>query len=123
MVPAAVRAALTAAERVAALVQERALPIDIRIGLHAGPAIIGDFGGRDRIAFTLIGDTVNRASRYEQVKFCSEGRPLGRVRISPQVRTHVDPAMLERFERAPRAFSDKHGLKYDVFSSIEGATQ
>jgi len=122
-VPAAVQAALMAADRVAVLVKERGLPIDIRIGLHSGPAIIGDFGGSDRIAFTLIGDTVNRASRYEQVKSCSEGRPLGRVRISPEIQAHIDPSTFERFEQAPRIFTDKHGQSYDVFSTTEEATQ
>jgi len=41
-------------------------PIRIRIGLHRGPAVVGNIGAPGRVNFTLIGDTVNIAQRLEQ---------------------------------------------------------
>lgn len=89
------------------------LPLGLRLGLHAGDVIFGDFGAENRIAVTLLGATVNTAARYEQAK--SSG--LGEIRISPtlrdlMVRSGTNPDTF----RGPTKVGVKHGVELDVYS-------
>jgi PAS domain S-box-containing protein len=42
-------------------------PIAIAIGLHCGPALLGNVGDERRLEFAVIGDTVNVAARLEEL--------------------------------------------------------
>lgn len=41
--------------------------VALRIGLHSGPAIVGNMGSEERFDYTALGDTVNLAARLEGV--------------------------------------------------------
>jgi class 3 adenylate cyclase len=41
------------------------LPVRLRIGLHTGPAVVGNIGTRTRMNFTAVGSTVNTAQRLQ----------------------------------------------------------
>jgi adenylate cyclase len=42
-------------------------PLHTRIGLHSGPLIVGNVGSHERFDYSVLGDTVNLASRLEAV--------------------------------------------------------
>src|SRR5436853_2493793 len=75
--------ALTCADRMVVALKEwnaeRATegepPLSIGIGLNYGPAVIGDVGSEHSLSFTVIGDTVNTASRLQGLTR-SLGTPL-----------------------------------------------
>jgi len=56
---------------------------EMGIGLHCGEVLHGFIGSNERMEFTVIGDTVNRATRY------CEGAGPGEILMSPQVHQWV----------------------------------
>ena len=58
-----------AAKTLSADFLKRGLPaIEIRAGIFTGPLTAGTLGSSQRLEYTVIGDTVNMASRLEQIK-------------------------------------------------------
>ena len=66
-------------------------PVHIRIGLHAGPAIVGNIGAPGRINYTLVGETVNTAQRLEELAktAAGDGEETARVLLSETVEARV----------------------------------
>jgi adenylate cyclase len=83
----AVRAAMGMQEKMRELnfARETAgdVPCYIGIGVHCGEVVQGFVGMPDRMAFAVIGDTVNRAARY------CDGAKAGEVLISPELYERV----------------------------------
>jgi adenylate cyclase len=71
--------ALAMRDELRSYAEESGVDLDLRIGIHTGPAVAGVIGER-KLSYDLWGDTVNTASRME-----SQGEP-GRIQISAAVR-------------------------------------
>jgi adenylate cyclase len=97
----AVKAALEAQDAIDRLQREpSAAQPEFGIGINTGAAVAGNVGSEGRTEYTVIGDTVNVASRI-----CA-GTPGGQVRIGQQTYGLVKDAV-EVEELAPQHFKGK----------------
>jgi adenylate cyclase len=94
-----------------------------RIGLHAGPAIVGNFGGDRFFDYTAYGDTINTAARLEGAnkqlctRICVSGTLAGKV---PDFKGRpVGDLVLRGKTEALRAFEP---LRAEKFNSVATAS-
>ena len=124
----------------------RAVPLGVtRIGVHAGPAIVGNFGGGRLFDYTAYGDTVNAAARLEAVnktlgtRICVSavaverageffGRPVGDLMLrgrSEPLRAYEplrgNPGAAESYAQAFAKLEAKDPTAIAAFAALVGA--
>ncbi|MGA7934148.1 MAG: adenylate/guanylate cyclase domain-containing protein [Kovacikia sp.] len=74
--------------------QQRGLPTAaMRVGIFTGPIVAGSLGGKDRLEYGVIGDSVNIAARLESYEKNRQSSPC-RILIAKDTLVHLK----ERFE-------------------------
>lgn len=61
----AIRAALQFQSAIAAAFQSAPVPVQIRVGIHTGPVVVGELGADAHKEFTATGDAMNLAARLQ----------------------------------------------------------
>ncbi|HEY4978865.1 MAG TPA: adenylate/guanylate cyclase domain-containing protein [Candidatus Acidoferrum sp.] len=100
----------SAMQKVNAARQLRGLPTcEIGIGLHSGEVLHGFVGTQERLEFTVVGDAVNRASRY-----CSAAG-AGEILMSEEFHRHV----WREIEVESREVPTKHEGTWPAFRLVK----
>lgn len=83
-----------AAARELAQAFSRWSPLRIGIGLHSGPVVVAQIGGREQVQVTATGDTVNLASRLENLSRTHDAAITLSDAVYDAVRAHGDTELL-----------------------------
>ncbi len=101
--------------------QNQGLPaVQMRVGIFTGPVVAGSLGGKERLEYGVIGDSVNIASRLEscekdrQVDFC-------RILIARETLVHLQ----NRFQVEPWGLMSLKGKQQaiDVYRVVAPKSQ
>ena len=58
-------------------------PLNNRVGINSGECTVGNFGSEKRLVYTVIGGTINLASRLESKS------PIGQILISEKTKSLI----------------------------------
>jgi adenylate cyclase len=97
----ALRAALALLESQAEATGAGPARLAVAIGIHQGPVLMGDIGGATQFQFTVVGDTVNVASRLEAATRQHGTALIVSSAALEAARPHLDPALLARLAPLP----------------------
>ncbi|MEQ9448618.1 MAG: adenylate/guanylate cyclase domain-containing protein, partial [Rhodospirillaceae bacterium] len=97
--------------------KEGRTPWHTRFGVHAGEAVVGNVGAADRIDYTVIGDTVNIASRLEGLNKFYGTRILA---SGPIVEACADEFLFRRVDRSLPKGAGKPLEIYELLGLFEG---
>jgi adenylate cyclase len=92
-------------------------PVEIGVGLNAGRMFIGNVGSGEKRQFTVLGDAVNLAARYEAM--CKELRAS--IVVSESVRDRLPEELTEHLT-AHHNQQPKGGARQTVYSTGPKAT-
>ena len=67
--------------------------VRVRIGIHTGPALVGNIGAAGRVNYTIIGDTVNTCQRIENLGREIDNSKTATILISDTVAKHIPFSM------------------------------
>ena len=120
------RRALTAAKEIVSgvnqlsqlLAGELSEPLKIGVGIHSGPAVVGRMGYGSAISLTAIGDTVNVASRLQDLTKQYECQLVMSEQVAQQA--GVDVASFPRHELTVR--NRKEALSIYVVKDVQTVT-
>jgi class 3 adenylate cyclase len=95
---------------------EKLPAVQFRVGIHTGTVIRGNVGGNHRFDNTLIGDTVNIASRLETIA------PAGGIMVSDFTLRKAGITIPEKYMRRERLRGrDVEDTVYEVYEHLNGA--